>query len=67
MWCILAASSQRLESACLACELRFTVLDVDVATGAPLSFGEGGNASDGFGRSYVEELQDIEVRHSEFG
>ena len=67
VWCILAASPQRLDGAAfLTCELRFTVLDVDAATGTPLNFSEGANAA-GFGRTYVEELQDIEVRHSEFG
>ncbi|KAL9179220.1 hypothetical protein ACHAXT_008510 [Thalassiosira profunda] len=68
-WCILAASPNRLDgSAFLACELRFTVMDVDAATGTPLGFGDGADASRaGFGRTYVEELQDMEVRGSEFG
>ncbi|KAL7543620.1 hypothetical protein ACHAXR_012918, partial [Thalassiosira sp. AJA248-18] len=62
-WCILAASPQRLDGAAfLTCELRFTVMEVDSATGTPLSFGANNNAgNNGFGRTYVEELQDIEV------
>mmetsp|Transcript_3529 Transcript_3529/g.6647 ORF Transcript_3529/g.6647 Transcript_3529/m.6647 type:complete len:389 (+) Transcript_3529:3-1169(+) len=68
VWCVLAASPQRLDGAAfLTCELRFTVLEVDAATGTPLSFSEGANVATGFGRTYVEELQDIEVRHTEFG
>lgn len=63
-WCVLAASPQRLDgTAFLTCELRFTVLSVDAATGAPLNFGDEAN---GFARTYVEELQDIEIRHTEF-
>jgi len=60
-WCALEVSPSRLEeTVLLTCELRFTILAVDVATGVPLSFGEGG------GRTYVEELADLEVRPSEF-
>ena len=70
-WCILSAFPQRLDgSAFLTCELRFTVLDVDATTGTPLSFNEMGGAGNNaglFGRKYVEELQDIEVRNTEFG
>jgi len=63
-WCVLAASPQRLDgSAILACELRYKILDVDSATGAPLSFG-GGSAKSS--RSFVEEIQDIEIRRAEF-
>ncbi|KAL7467639.1 hypothetical protein ACHAXS_007880 [Conticribra weissflogii] len=65
-WCVLTASPQRLDgTAFLTCELRYTVLSVDAATGAPLNFGDDTNAP-GFGRTYVEELQDIEIRHAEF-
>jgi len=68
VWCVMAASPQRLDGAAyLTCELRFTVLEVDAETGTPLDFNEGLNASDGFGRTYVEELQDIDIRHTEFG
>merc|ERR1711862_358266 len=60
-WCVLAASPLRLDGiAMLTCELRYTILSVDLATGVPLSFGTGK------GRTYVEELQDVEVRRSEF-
>jgi hypothetical protein len=63
-WCVLAASSQRLDgSAVLTCELRYKILEVDSATGAPLSFG-GGFAKPN--RSFVEEIQDIEIRRAEF-
>jgi len=63
-WCVLAASPQRLDgTAFLTCELRFTVLSVDAATGAPLNFGD---EATGFARTYVEELQDIEIRNTEF-
>ena len=65
-WCVLAAAPQRLDgTAFLTCEFRYTVLSVDLATGAPLNFNEGASTP-GFGRTYVEELQDIEVRHTEF-
>jgi len=65
-WCVLAASPQRLDgTAILACEVRYTVLAVDSATGAPLSFSSG-FASVGSGRAFVEEVQDIEVHHAEF-
>ena len=69
VWCVLAASPQRLDGAAfLTCELRFTVLEVDATTGVPVNFSDGANAAttDGFGRTFVEELQDIDVRHSEF-
>jgi hypothetical protein len=67
-WCVLSASPQRLDGAAfLTCELRFTVLEVDAATGIPTKFSESGSATPGNGRTYVEELHDIEVRHTEFG
>lgn len=63
-WCVLSASPQRLDgTAFLASELRFTVLEVDAA-GAPLTFVEA-NAPR-YGRQFVEELQDMEIHHSEF-
>ena len=65
-WYVLAASPQRLDGAAiLACEMRYTVLSMDSATGAPLSFNSG-FASVGSGRSFVEEIQDLEVRRGEF-
>ena len=67
-WCVVSASPQRLDGAAfLTCELRFTVLEVDAATGMPTNFSDNGSATPGFGRTYVEELHDIEVRHTEFG
>jgi hypothetical protein len=67
-WCVVSASPQRLDGAAfLTCELRFTVLDADAATGMPTNFSDSGSATPGFGRTYVEELRDIEVRHTEFG
>ena len=66
VWCALAASPQRLDDiAVIACELRYTVLNVDATTGAPLTFG-GGSATVGLGQTYVEELRDLEVRPSDF-
>jgi len=65
-WCVLTAFPQRLDgTAILACEVRYTVLAVDSVTGAPLSFSSG-FASVGSGRTFVEEVQDIEVNHAEF-
>ncbi|KAL7551985.1 hypothetical protein ACHAWF_015197 [Thalassiosira exigua] len=72
-WCVLAASPTRLDgTAFLACEMRFVVMEVDAATGVPLDFlnreSAGADvAGAGFSRTYVEELQDVEVRRSEFG
>ena len=61
---VLAASPQRLDgTAFLASELRFTILEVDAA-GAPLNFVETSNPR--YGRPFVEELQDMEIRHTEF-
>ena len=66
VWCVLAASPQRLDgTAVMTCELRYTVLAVDTATGAPLSFSSA-YPSPGLGRTYVEELQDIEASHNDF-
>jgi len=66
VWCVLAASPQRLDGiAVMTCELRYTVLAVDAATGAPLSF-SGAYGNPGLGRTYVEELQDLEVRYTDF-
>ena len=67
VWCALAASPQRLDDvAVIACELRYTVLNVDATTGAPLSFGGGGAATVGLGQSFVEELQDVDIRPNDF-
>jgi len=63
-WCALAASPQRLDgTAILACELRYRVLDIDTVTGAPLTF-SGSFVSTG--RSFVEEIQDVDIRRAEF-
>jgi len=62
-WCVLMASPNRMEgTAILTCELRYTVLGVDATSGTPLSFGQGATT----GRTFVEELQDIEVFASHF-
>jgi hypothetical protein len=64
-WCVLSAAPQRMEgTAILTCELRYTVLAVDATTGAPLSFGIGSSSTTG--RTFVEELQDLEVFASHF-
>jgi hypothetical protein len=61
VWCVLVASPNRMEgTAILTCELRYTVLGVDTTSGTPLSFGQGS------GRTFVEELQDLEVLRSSF-
>lgn len=66
-WCVLSVSPQRLDGAAfLTCELRYTVLEMNAATGIPTSFSEGTNPGPGNGRISVEELHDIEVRHTEF-
>jgi len=60
-WCVLSASPARMDGmALLTCELRYTVLAVDATTGAPLTFGGGA------GRTYVEELQDLEAHAGHF-
>lgn len=62
-WCVLVASPNRMEgTAVLTCELRYTVLGVDATSGTSLSFGQGATT----GRTFVEELQDIEVFASHF-
>ena len=58
-WAVCTASPQRMETCFLTCELRYTVLSGDDATGARLN-------APGVGRTYVEELQDLEIRHNEF-
>ncbi|KAL3938280.1 MAG: hypothetical protein SGBAC_006782 [Bacillariaceae sp.] len=61
-WFVLVASPSRMDgNAILTCELRYTVLGVDATTGAPLSFGHGSS-----GRTFVEELQDLEILPSYF-
>ena len=64
-WCVLTASPQRLETCFLTCELRYTVLSVYASTGTNVGFG-GGVTTKGVGKNYVEELQDIEVCHTDF-
>jgi Vam6/Vps39-like protein vacuolar protein sorting-associated protein 39 len=60
-WCVLSAAPARMDGmALLTCELRYTVMAVDTTTGAPLSFGGG------VGRTYVEELQDLEAHAGHF-
>ena len=64
-WAVLTASPQRIESCFLTCELRYTVLSGDASTGANFQLNTRLDAP-GVGRTYVEELQDLEVRHNEF-
>mmetsp|Transcript_20025 Transcript_20025/g.49833 ORF Transcript_20025/g.49833 Transcript_20025/m.49833 type:complete len:1448 (+) Transcript_20025:139-4482(+) len=62
-WCVLVAAPSRMEgTAILTCELRYTVLGVDATSGTPLSFGQGA----AMGRTFVEEIQDVEVFASHF-
>uniref|UniRef100_A0A7S2KHW2 Coatomer gamma subunit appendage Ig-like subdomain domain-containing protein n=1 Tax=Leptocylindrus danicus TaxID=163516 RepID=A0A7S2KHW2_9STRA len=65
-WCALSVVPQRLDGAVgLTCELRYTILPVDITTGTPLSFA-GGASGATTGRTFVEELQDIDVRQNDF-
>lgn len=60
-WCVLQANPQRMDNtgmAVLTCELRYVVSAAAVA----LNF----SGAIGNGRSYVEELQDVEVHASHF-
>ena len=58
-WCVLAASPQRLDgTAILVCEIHYSV--------APISASSASSYQPGSGRSYVEEIQDIEIRRAEF-
>eukprot|EP00934_Nitzschia_sp_Nitz4_P005995 Nitzschia sp. Nitz4//scaffold68_size99682//22254//25922//NITZ4_004556-RA/size99682-processed-gene-0.36-mRNA-1//-1//CDS//3329556569//5985//frame0 len=60
-WCVLVAAPTRMEGpAILTCELRYTVLGAADATalGTPLTYSSG--------RTFVEELQDLEVVSSNF-
>jgi hypothetical protein len=67
-WCVLTASPHRLDgTAILTCEIRYQVLDTDSATGAPLHFRPATIASNGkFQQEFVEEMEDIKIRPSEF-
>jgi hypothetical protein len=61
-WCVLMATPNRMEgTAILTCELRYTVMSLDNATGTPLTFGAIAS-----GRNFVEELQDLEVSSPNF-
>jgi hypothetical protein len=69
-WYVLAASC--LTSTARRCcyfgmrdEVYSSFVSMDSVTGAPLSFNSG-FASVGSGRSFVEEIQDLEVRRGEF-
>ena len=62
-WCVLSASPQRMDSlAILTCELRYTILDAEGTAG----FTAMDAVSAGGARSYVEELQDLEVYATHF-
>jgi hypothetical protein len=58
-WCVLSASPARMDgpTAQLTCELRYTVQSVEASPWT---------TSDGMGRTYVEELQDLEVHAAHF-
>jgi hypothetical protein len=63
-WCVLSAAPARMEgpTAQLTCELRYTVQSVDVSSGMAMPIVPGVVS----GRTYVEELQDLEVYSSHF-
>lgn len=67
-WCALQAYPSRMDGfAILTCELRYTVLSIDAATGAPLHFSSSTeNSRFSRGRTFVEELQDVEIKNTEF-
>ena len=59
-WCVLAASPQRLDgTAVLVCEMHYTISSHDVTTNATAY-------PSSSGRSFVEEIRDIEIRRAEF-
>jgi hypothetical protein len=63
-WCVLSASPQRMDSlAILTCELRYTVLDAEGAAGYAAA---NASVTPGGARTYVEELQDLEVYATHF-
>lgn len=61
-WCVLEAAPARMDGAVaqLTCELRYTIQSVESPSlvGSP--------SASGVGRTYVEELQDLEVHASHF-
>jgi tetratricopeptide (TPR) repeat protein len=63
-WCVLSAAPGRMEgpTAQLTCELRYTVQSVEVSSGMAMPVVPGVVS----GRTYVEELQDLEVYASHF-
>lgn len=64
-WCVLSAAPTRMEgsTAILTCELRYTVGQGDVA----MFFGSNAGQSAAMaGKTFVEELQDLEVHASHF-
>jgi hypothetical protein len=63
-WCVLSAATGRMEgpTAQLTCELRYTVQSVEVSSGMAMPVVPGVVS----GRTYVEELQDLEVYASHF-
>ncbi len=64
-WCVLAASPQRLDGiAILVTEMHYSILSADSTT-TTLEFDNAFQSSTS-GRSYVEEIQDIEIRRAEF-
>ena len=70
-WCVLSAAPSRMDgpTAQLTCELRYTVQSVEASAalggggGLPAGMGSPGAMS---GRTYVEELQDLEVHAAHF-
>jgi hypothetical protein len=63
-WCVLSAAPARMDgsTAQLTCELRYTVQAVNAAS----SMANPVSTSSGLGRTYVEELQDLEVHAAHF-
>jgi hypothetical protein len=65
-WCILTTSPQRIDGvSTVSSELRYTILNVDPVSGAPLYFGSD-NYTSISGRQCVVELDDIEIEHVDY-
>lgn len=68
-WCVLSAAPARMEgpTAILTCELRYTIQSTDASSSLSSSAAAVSPAAlAGMGRTYVEELQDLEVHASHF-
>lgn len=67
-WCVLQASPVLMDGATaqLTCELRYTIQSIDAATALTTTLGSPSLIASGSGRTYVEELTDLEVHANHF-